>query len=328
MKLQHEARAADCGAAALRVQHEKQSTPATVGAVIVLYHPNPEHLRRLAQTVTSQVDRIFLIDNTPGENDRLPAAFDRCPRPIAYHAIGANRGIATAQNIGIERAMREGCTHVLLLDQDSALPAEAVDKLLAAEQDLLRAGKNVAAVGPQYIDEKDGKRCSAVGPGWIRVRWREIPAGRQQPVESDYVIASGSLIRTSVLAEVGWMRDELFIDWVDAEWAYRAKSQGYTAFIVPTVVMMHSIGEATGYILSRPFNIHSPARNYYIVRNAAYLLKERHMSWRWRMAMLVYIPKYILVHSWISGRRWRSLRELLRAVWEGLTGAMRPFAAQ
>lgn len=326
MKLQHEFQIAEDAAGASPASRRTRQT--TVAAVVVLYYPNPDHLLRISASVAEQVDSIFVIDNTPGESDGLPSAFQGCARPVCYHANGTNRGIATAQNTGIDWAIREGCTHVLLLDQDSTLPPDAVKTLLAAEQALLEAGTNVAAVGPQFIDVKDGKRGCTVGPGWIRVRWIPIPADETHPVECDYLIASGSLIRTSVLSTVGRMRDELFIDWVDAEWAYRAKSLGYTTYVVPTVTMLHSIGEETGCFLGKSFNLHGPARNYYIVRNAAYLLKERRMSWRWRVAMLPYIPKYILLHSWLSSDPWLSFRQMVCAVWEGLAGTMRPFASQ
>ncbi len=311
-----------------RIASQSDSVHATVAAVIVLYHPASFQLYRLAASVVPQVEAVFLIDNTPDTDGELPAAFQNCPRPIFYHRNGVNRGIAIAQNIGIERAMREGYSHVLLLDQDSALPTETVDRLLAAERSLLESGKKVATVGPQFFDEKDGRRCRTVGPGWIRVRWYEIPAGEADPVECEHVIASGSLIRASVLATVGGMLDELFIDWVDVEWAYRAKSFGYASYIVPTVIMMHSVGEETRQLLGQYFNLHGPARNYYIVRNAAYLLKKGHMSWRWRATMLPYIPKYILVHSWLSQNRWKSLHQMLRGVWDGLAGNMEPFSAQ
>jgi rhamnosyltransferase len=247
---------------------------------------------------------------------------------LFYRANGMNKGLASAQNTALKQALREGHTHALLLDQDSALPPHAVEGLLAAEQQLLRTGVRVAAVGPLFIDEKTGERSRGVRHRYFRVRWFSIPEDETDPVVTDYLIASGSLIRTSVLRRVGLMRDELFIDWVDAEWAYRAGSLGYKTYIVPTVVMMHSVGDATGEFLGKRFNLHSPARNYYIVRNAIYLLRERRMSLSWRLTMFIYVPKYILVHSWLSRQRWRSFFEMLRAILAGMTGRMRPFASQ
>lgn len=304
------------------------SEPASVAAVVVLYHPQPAVLARLIESVAGQVEKVFIVDNTPGRNREMPVSLDRVECPVAYHANGMNKGLAGAQNFGIAKALEDNYTHVLLLDQDSALPEGAVDGLLSAETSLLHAGQSVAAVGPLFIDEKTGVRSRGVRGRRLRLRWFSIPPEEQNPVEADYLIASGSLIRSSVLRQVGLMRDELFIDWVDTEWAYRANSSGHKTYIVPTVVMRHSIGDTTATLMGRHLNLHSPARNYYIVRNAMYLLRDRRMGMSWRMTMIFYIPKYILVHGWLSQNPLRSMLQMLRAVWEGLAGTMRPFASR
>ena len=69
------------------------------------------------------------------------------------------------------------------------------------------------------------------------------------------------------------MREDLFIDWVDIEWCLRAESQGLESYIVPSAIMMHSIGDDTVRVLGRDINLHSDLRNYYMVRNATYLLR-------------------------------------------------------
>jgi rhamnosyltransferase len=311
-----------------RARPTLERAAASVAAIVVLYKPNTALLKRLVESVAPQVEELFVVDNSPQRHSQMPVELVNCGRPVFYRANGMNKGLASAQNTALKEALCEGYTHALLLDQDSALPALAVEGLLAAEQRLLRGGTRVAAVGPLFTDDKTGERSCGVRHRYFRVRWFSIPDNQRDPVETDYLIASGSLIRTSVLRQVGLMRDELFIDWVDTEWAYRARSLGYKTYIVPSVVMMHSVGDATGEFLGKRFNLHSPARNYYIVRNAVFLLRERRMSLSWRCTMLIYVPKYILVHSWLSRHRWRSLLEMLRAILEGMTGRMRPFAGQ
>lgn len=306
----------------------RHSEPASVAAVVVLYHPQTVVLARLLDSVASQVEKVFVVDNTPGRSKEMPVSLARAGCAFAYRANGVNQGLARAQNIGIAKALEEDYTHVLLLDQDSALPDGAVDGLLTAEASLLRAGQSVAAVGPIFIDEKTGVRSRGVRGRRLRLRWFSIPAEERNPVEADYLIASGSLIRSSVLRQVGLMRDELFIDWVDTEWSYRANHAGHKTYIVPTVVMRHSIGDSTATLMGRHLNLHSPARNYYIVRNAMYLLRDRRMGLSWRMTMVFYIPKYILVHGWLSQSPVRSMLQMLRAMWEGLAGTMRPFTSQ
>lgn len=299
----------------------------SVAAVVVLYYPNKAQVTRLIDSVASQVERIYVVDNTPSWDSNMPDTLARIPHKIDYRANGFNAGLASAQNAGISSAVQEGHTHVLLLDQDSYLPEHAVEGLLAAERSLLCSGTEVAAVGPVFIDEKSGQRSHAVRHSGLRVRWHVISPEQTEPMETDYLIASGSLIRSSVLKRVGLMRDELFIDWVDAEWSYRARNFGLAAYVIPTVEMKHNVGDDTGNFMGRPINLHNPVRNYYIVRNAVYLMQNRRMSWRWRVTMLMYIPKYILVHSWLSRNRWISFMQMLGGLRDGVTRTMKPFTA-
>ncbi|MGA2888103.1 MAG: glycosyltransferase family 2 protein [Terracidiphilus sp.] len=311
----------------IRRDKDSRAERATVAAIIVLYHPNPSLLMRLIDSIIAEVDRLFVVDNTPGANSNPPALFLHCAISVSYHAPGINKGVATAQNIGIRRAIEENYTHVILLDQDSALPKDAIASLLAAEHLLLQAGYKIAAVGPLFVDEKSGERSCAVRHALLRVQRILIGPSETAPVETDYLISSGSLIRTSMLSKVGLMRDELFIDWVDAEWAYRARSFGYRTYIAPNVLMTHSIGDATARVLGRRIYLHNAARDYYIVRNAAYLLREPRMGWRWRLVTLVNLPKHIVIHSWFSQKPFSRLSQMLHAMWEGLFGKMRGFSA-
>lgn len=300
---------------------------ASVAAVIVLYYPKPFLLSRLLESAMPQVARLFVVDNTPCWDNKLPEGLTHGTRKIVYHANGFNAGLASAQNNGIRRAIEDRFTHVLLLDQDSALPKGAVEGLLAAERSLIARGCPVAAVGPLFIDEKSGRRSQAVRQSGLRVRWQDISADETDPIETDYLIASGSLIRTSVLRKVGYMRDELFIDWVDTEWSYRAKGLGLGAYVVPTVIMRHSIGDETKALLGKRIYLHSSTRNYYIVRNAIYLLQNPKMSWKWRVTMLIYVPKYVLVHSWLSRNRVSSLMQMLHGMRDGLMRKMKPYSS-
>jgi rhamnosyltransferase len=303
------------------------SLNARVAAILVLYRPKLDLLERLICSVAEQVDWICVIDNTPNPDAELSGFLKRYEARFSYFPMGENLGIATAQNVGIRKCLNASYSHLLLLDQDTALPAGALAALLAAERSLVKSGKQVAAVGPAFVDEKNGKRSCAVHHQFFRIKRIPIHASEANPVETDFLIASGSLIRTSIMQRVGLMRDELFIDWVDAEWGLRARSLGYANYIVPGIVMKHSIGDLVANIFGREINLHDAARNYYIVRNAAYLLKERRMGWRWRTGSFLLIPKLILVRSWLSPHRWESFKQLVRAAYEGTLGTMRKFPA-
>lgn len=133
-----------------------------VAAVIVLYNPAVPLLDRLLRSTAGQVEKMFIIDNTTGSSEKFSSYFHNYEGRVSYLPLGDNKGIATAQNIGIRRSMDAGYSHVLLLDQDSALPLDMVKKLLDAEHRLLSEGKKVAAVGPLFVDEKTGRLPKAI----------------------------------------------------------------------------------------------------------------------------------------------------------------------
>ena len=293
-------------------------------ATIVLYHPDFTLLERLLVNLSGQIDRAVAVDNTPGSLAALSTFFERFPYPISYIPLGENKGIAEAQNLGIRESLKGGCSHVLLLDQDSALPPGVVRKLLDAEGELLRAGDKVAAVGPRYMDEKTDIPSFAVRYGDLTVRKIRLDPNSKVPVETDVLIASGSIIRTAALETVGMMRGDLFIDFVDTEWSLRARSKGFKSYCVPDAIMRHSVGDAAIKVFGKSVYLHSDLRKYYRLRNAMYLSRLPSMGRQWRSYIFRWIPYYFLLNLWISKNKLRNARLLLRALWDGLLGRLGP----
>jgi rhamnosyltransferase len=289
-----------------------------LAAIIVLYHPDQKLLERLLSSVAPQVHHLVVVDNTPQPDPALQTLLNRYTEQVSYVPLGDNKGIAAAQNRGIQTVMGAGYSHVLLLDQDSFPASNMVHELLVAEAAMLNRHINVAAVGPLFIDEKNGTASKAIRHGWMRVKRIPIDRSTTQPVEADYLISSGSLIRLSMMAEVGLMREELFIDWVDIEWGLRALRMNSKCYVVPSAVMTHSIGDNSVRVLAKDINLHNDTRNYYIVRNAAYLLSLKTMGWKWRSVTMIKIPMYVWFYSWHSPRQRQSFLLLCKAVLDGV----------
>lgn len=293
-----------------------------VAAIIVLYNPEMSLLDRLLRSVVGQVEKVFVIDNTPGSSAEFPSYFDKYQSCISYVPLGENKGIATAQNVGIRKSTDAGYSHVLLLDQDSALPEDMVRKLLDTESQLIHAGTKVAAVGPLFVDEKTGTISRSIRHHNLRIKRKSVDPNASAPIETDYLIASGCLIRTSVLQDIGGMMDELFIDWVDIEWGLRCIAEGYASYIVPAVLLKHSVGDSSIKVFGRELSLHNDLRNYYIVRNAVFLLRRKSMGWQWRIVTVPRIPRYVLLYCWYSDHRMKSLYLLLHAFRDGILGKL------
>jgi rhamnosyltransferase len=293
-----------------------------IGAIIVLYFPNEILLQRLLKSLNGEVDQIFIVDNTPttASDWQFHAWFLSKNFTVAYQSLGKNYGIAKAQNIGIASAISNNCDHVIFFDQDSAIPPNMIKELLRYEKLLLDRSINVGAVGPLFLDEKTGDYSKAIRHGKLLVNKINISPNDNEPVLADYLISSGSLIRIAALNATGLMREELFIDWVDIEWGLRANKLGYSHFIIPSAIMLHSIGDEFVTLGNKKINLHNDIRNYYIVRNACHLVRDPQIDNQWRANIAFKIPLYIIFYTLTSKSRISSLKRLFQACFDGLSG--------
>lgn len=291
-------------------------------AIIVLFHPELQRLQDLCAGVQNQVDGIWLIDNTPHAASGTYTALLESRQHVTYRNLGENTGIAFAQNAGIREALAEDYSHVLLLDQDSLLSAGTVATLLSAEHSLLARGAKVAAVGPVFLDEKTQQPSRTHHHTWFWLNKPLVDIATTEPLETDWLIASGSLIQAEVFQQVGLMREELFIDAVDMEWGLRAKSLGLQSFVIPQAQIAHNVGDSFARLFGVSVILHGPLRNYYIARNWLYLLRFAKLGARWRSGAVPHVLKFILIHTWFTKQRLTQLRMFTWAVVDGLRGHM------
>ncbi|MFZ1086600.1 MAG: glycosyltransferase family 2 protein [Terracidiphilus sp.] len=293
-----------------------------IAAIIVLYRPECSSVHRLIRSLEDQVDHIYVIDNT-AFHETVPEEELFPPQitvPLHYKSLRTNLGIAAAQNIGIQEAIGAGASHVILFDQDSVPASGIVQELLSAEITLVKKGFSVAAVGPAYIDERTGGVSPVVRYSYIGLQTIPIDLTSPAAVEAHFLISSGCLIRSFVLSKVGLMREDLFIDWVDNEWGLRARSMGMLSYVVPQARMIHSIGDGVVKLLWKQMHLHTEARNYYLLRNAIYLMRVPSMGIRWKLSFLPRLPLYLAIYPLLAKHKTRHFATLLHAVYDGLSG--------
>lgn len=248
-------------------------------AAIITYRPQVPMLRRVVESVQSQVGRVLIFDN--GTQDPELSSFFREIEPRATVIRSpANIGLAAAMNRAADYARSSGYSHLLLLDQDSEPGDGMVATLQAAWQELNR-DRPVAAVGPQFRDRRTGY----VAP-FVRIGFpisTKLMGGPGQKVPCDFLISSGTLLSLAALDAVGPMDEALFIDNVDLEWCFRARYHGMALYGICDAEMLHSIGDAVrpSRFVGGGIKVHSPTRLYYIMRNRVllYARKETPAVW-------------------------------------------------
>lgn len=292
-----------------------------VGVVVVLYNPPWPSLSPALEGWLTQSKWVICVDNGGGYLIRDKLSELDAGR-ISFVEMGRNAGVGAAQNRGIERARSLGCTHVLLSDQDSSPSLGMVGELLRIEALALGRGLDVSAVGPRQLDAAAGHRSYFVRFGRFRFA-RVDPVPPDDWVVADFLIASGSLIRVSVLASVGPMDEGLFIDLVDTEWFLRARHMGKVAIGAHGALLSHSLGEETLVIKlgrARTLPVHKPFRYYYMFRNSLLLYRRGYVRMAWVIPDIVKLFQMFLFFGVVHPMRLKNLPMMLRGIFDGLRG--------
>ncbi len=112
--------------------------------------------------------------------------------------------------------------------------------------------------------------------------------GRENPtVEVDSLNSSGTLLSNTVFTETGGFDSGLFIDHVETDWCFKAKSLGYKLFGTINTQLTHHMGDDVCYywlLKKRRMPYRSPARHYYIVRNSVLLQKRSYVPIAWKIS--------------------------------------------
>lgn len=292
----------------------------STAAIIVTYEPNFSGLEQLLTSLRNQLQSIIIVDNASiGKVELVLKKFSEFN--ICFKKLPENYGIAYAQNIGISYAIKQGATHFLLLDQDSIPYSDMVEKLQLAFKSSDH-GFKVAAVGPSYVDSRTGSKSLFITQGKY-LPCRTSPS--QYEAEDTYLdvgflISSGMLVSSEALKEIGGKRSCYFIDHVDTEWCFRAKSKGFTLLGAPQAQMHHSLGDKAKRVWFfgwRQVSYHQPFRDYYMFRNTLNMINETDMSKIWKLHFIWRLVQFSGYFLFFDNQRKQRLSYMLLGLRHG-----------
>jgi rhamnosyltransferase len=299
------------------VQDEVPEHPASgkaICAVLVSFHPDPDLPARVSR-ILREVGALVIVDNGSGEAAlRMLAGISSDPR-VSLELNAENLGVARALNIGIRRARRLGYQWVLLFDQDSVVDPGMVHELIAAHVSFADPAR-LAVLGSGFRDVHKPDTELSDAPG---MRWEE----------AESVITSGSLLSLATLDRIGPFRDDFFIDYVDNEYCFRARSQGYRVAKTRKPLMSHAIGASTHHTIlgiGKWTSNHSPDRRYYMARNDTVMLKE-YGGFRWGIWAFKSLGRRVRTCKRIAlyeDRKLSKIGAVARGWWDGVRGNLGP----
>jgi len=281
--------------------------------VLVTYKADNDLLRECLKSLNEQVSKIIIVDNTPKDSNGLN--FGKT-KEIELISLGDNYGIAYAQNIGIKQALNENADFILLSDQDTIYPNNYIDELLFCFNEF-STDKNIAAVAPIYRDNNNME----VQP---MVYFDKLSLQKTYNLDKcksvSHVISSGMLIPADIFKKVGYHQEDLFIDWVDTEWCWRALQLNYEIIQTPKVIIEHEHGNYSKKILWKDVPIHNNTmRNYYRLRNATYMLFYSNLNLAMKLNLLKRIITMIPIHLLTSKNKKEEIIRIFKSLKDAIT---------
>jgi N-acetylglucosaminyl-diphospho-decaprenol L-rhamnosyltransferase len=166
--------------------------------------------------------------------------------------LDGNHGFGRAVNLGAAEALRAGAEHVLLFNNDAAIPAgvPVIERLVAE----VETSPAIAAAGPIIVDDDARRAVQAAGialrPFFPAARGvgKGLPyaVARTRTFRYDFLQGSCLLIRGSAFARVAGMDPDFFFQCEDADLLIRLRRAGFTSALVRDVYVTHRKSASIG----------------------------------------------------------------------------------
>lgn len=247
---------------------------AKIGLVTVLFKSD-EVLPGFFKSISEQTHKeyvLYLVDNSVNEVSNKVIETCVADYPVtAYRHIKntANVGVAQGNNIGIKQALADGCTHIMILNNDIEIEqADAFSKMISLCE---TNGEHLIATKVYYYSDR---KIWMAGGHMNKWRALGIHYGYNQedgpeynvPGYISYAPTCFVLVESSVFEKVGLMDEKYFAYYDDTDFMYRACEKGYRLYYEPSVSILHKVSSSSGGDSSLFYIYYSNRNKLYFIR--------------------------------------------------------------
>lgn len=240
----------------------------------------------------------IVIDNG-STDDSVSVIRQRYPH-LQLIETGKNLGFAEGNNVGIRRALEQGADFFFLLNNDTIVAPDILERFIEVFQTQPSAGILGAKI--YLYDQRD--ILDHLGGRWDRKtgtftlignRQKEDGKRWQNPEEIDYVCGAGFMIRRPVIEKIGYLESRFFLIWEESDFCFRARKVGFKTFTCPQAKLWHKV--SASFVGGKPHSTYFWWRNrlLWIERNCP-------PGERWSLMLFVLLPEslHMLKIRWLK----------------------------
>jgi GT2 family glycosyltransferase len=252
-------------------------TPPYISIVVLNWNGATDTLACLVSlaSLTYPNFNVVVVDNGSTDDSLARLRTYAAPYQLTLLETGLNLGYAGGNNVGTRYAITHGADFVLVLNNDTTVALDLLERLASAAQHNPDAGvfsARVLLMDRPTVVAFDGAKWDVANLCFI------YPGeGEEEAVlahgekETDYACGASLFFRSEVVNRIGLLDERFFLTWEESDWCFRARRAGFGCRMVPSAKIFHTVAASFS-------GENSPLRIYFSVRNRL-LWAEKNLGW-------------------------------------------------
>ena len=240
-----------------------------VSIILVNYNGEKDTLDCISslEKITYNNYEIIIVDNASKNQGKLEEIL---PTEVVLIKAKENLGFSGGNNLGIEYAMVHGSRYVLLINNDTVVERDFLDRLVEVAEN----NENVGIVTGKILFYSEPNRIW-FGGGEANIEKaivhhlenRQIDKKSSEIKDISFVTGCLMLISKEAISKVGMLDNSYFMYSEDVDYCCRIAKEHFRMIYTPLSVIYHKISVSTG-------GKDSPFSQYYRTRNDMIVIKK------------------------------------------------------
>ena len=228
-----------------------------------------------------------------------------------------NSGFSGGNNLGIRYALQLGATWILLLNNDTIVGCDALERLVKGAEG---AGAHLAGCTVyEYADPSKawylGGKFSWWGDKDLK-SFRKGATEAQGAIDTDWITGCCMLVRRDVFERIGLLDENSFLYCEDADFCRRAARVGFRRILVLGSKIYHKVGRSAG--------VESALARYHFTRSRVYFHRKHYSLPAHASFLLIFsLSRCLKGCCWLLQGQSDLASATLRGLWDGMLGKVK-----